>query len=66
MSCFHAEDRGQNTNQLNSFAYSCNLQKQLTAQGIQFISDADESITEPESFMAVDPDGNSVLVDQHV
>jgi hypothetical protein len=30
------------------------------------ISEADESSTGPGSFMIVDPDGNMILVDQHV
>jgi hypothetical protein len=30
------------------------------------ISEADESTTGPASFMIVDPDGNMILVDQHV
>jgi lactoylglutathione lyase len=42
------------------------LQRQLKAQGVQMVSEADESTTGPASFMAVDPDGNPILVDQHV
>jgi catechol 2,3-dioxygenase-like lactoylglutathione lyase family enzyme len=42
------------------------LQRQLKAQGVELISEADESTTGPASFMAVDPDGNPILVDQHV
>ena len=42
------------------------LQRQLKAQGMELISEADESTTGPASFMAVDPDGNPILVDQHV
>jgi len=30
------------------------------------ISEADESSTGPATFMIVDPDGNTILVDQHV
>jgi hypothetical protein len=30
------------------------------------ISEADESSTGPASFMIVDPDENTILVDQHV
>jgi len=30
------------------------------------ITEADESSTGPASFMIVDPDGNTILVDQHV
>jgi lactoylglutathione lyase len=42
------------------------LQRQLKAQGVQFQQQADESTTGPASFVAVDPDGNPILVDQHV
>lgn len=33
---------------------------------IQFLTEADETTTGPASFVAVDPDGNPILVDQHV
>ena len=42
------------------------LQRQLRAQGVQLQQQADESTTGPASFVAVDPDGNLILVDQHV
>jgi catechol 2,3-dioxygenase-like lactoylglutathione lyase family enzyme len=41
------------------------LQRQLKAQGMQFSTEADESTSGPASFVVVDPDGNSILVDQH-
>ena len=41
------------------------IQRALKAKGVQLASDADETTTGPASFMAVDPDGNQVLVDQH-
>ena len=42
------------------------LQQRLADEGVEFESKADESTTGPASFVVVDPDGNSVLVDQHV
>ena len=42
------------------------LQRELRAKGADFLSEADEGTTGPASFMVVDPDGNPVLVDQHV
>ena len=42
------------------------LQRQLTAQGVTLLQKADESTTGPASFVAVDPDGNTILVDQHI
>jgi lactoylglutathione lyase len=51
---------------LDSFMDVRALQKQLKAQGIELISEADENTTGPGSFMVMDPDGNPILVDQHV
>jgi predicted lactoylglutathione lyase len=51
---------------LNAFTDVRQLQSQLKAQGIEFVSEADESTTGPASFMVMDPDGNPILVDQHV
>ena len=42
------------------------VQRQLKSRGISMITEADESSTGPASFMIVDPDGNTILVDQHV
>lgn len=42
------------------------LQQQLKAQGMNFLSEADEISTGPASFMVLDPDGNPILIDQHV
>ncbi len=41
------------------------IQRQLKAQGVQFATEADETTTGPASFVVMDPDGNSILVDQH-
>ena len=51
---------------LSTFTDIRDLQRQLRAQGVQFQQEADESTTGPASFVAVDPDGNPILVDQHV
>ena len=42
------------------------LQRALKAQGVQLLSEADEDTVGRASFVAVDPDGNPILVDQHV
>lgn len=42
------------------------LQRQLKARGVEMLSEADENSTGPASFMIMDPDGNTILVDQHV
>jgi catechol 2,3-dioxygenase-like lactoylglutathione lyase family enzyme len=41
-------------------------QRRLRAQGIEPQTAADESTTGPASFVVVDPDGNPILLDQHV
>lgn len=42
------------------------IQRRLREQGVTFITEADESSSGPASFTLVDPDGNAILVDQHV
>ena len=42
------------------------LQRTLKARGIELRTEADETTDGPASFMLVDPDGNPILVDQHV
>lgn len=42
------------------------LQRRLKASGVSMITEADESSTGPASFMIADPDGNTILVDQHL
>lgn len=42
------------------------LQRRLKASDVAFMTEADESTTGPASFMIADPDGNTILVDQHV
>ena len=56
----------QNAQKLGTFTDVRELQRQLKAQGVQMVSEADEKTTGPASFIAVDPDGNSILFDQHV
>lgn len=55
-----------NARPLAKFTDIRELQRQLKAQGVAFQSDADETTTGPASFIIVDPDGNPILVDQHV
>ena len=52
--------------ELDAFTDVRELQQTLKAQGATFVSEADESTTGPASFVIVDPDGNPILVDQHV
>lgn len=55
-----------NASKLDTFTDVRELQRQLKAQGVQLTSEADETTTGPASFVAIDPDGNPILVDQHV
>ena len=41
------------------------LQRTLKERGVTMMTEADESTTGPASFMVADPDGNTILVDQH-
>jgi len=56
----------QNAEQLESFTDIRDLQRQLKLAGIELASEADEASTGPASFFLLDPDGNPILVDQHV
>jgi len=56
----------QNAQQFAAFTDIRELQRQLKAQGVLLMQEADESTTGPASLIAIDPDGNSILVDQHV
>jgi len=51
---------------LSEFTDVRELQRQLKDRGVNVLTEADESSTGPASFMIVDPDGNTILVDQHV
>jgi catechol 2,3-dioxygenase-like lactoylglutathione lyase family enzyme len=50
---------------LEQFTDVRELQRALKAQGVAFVTEADERTTGPASFMVSDPDGNTILVDQH-
>jgi len=51
---------------LSEFTDVRELQRQLKASGISMTNEADENTTGPAYFMLADPDGNTILVDQHV
>ena len=55
-----------NAQKLDAFTDVRDLQRQLKAEGIALQTEADETSSEPASFVVVDPDGNPILVDQHV
>ncbi len=51
---------------LDTFTDVRELQRRLKAEGVPLVSEADENSTGPANLIAVDPDGNPILVDQHV
>lgn len=55
-----------NAQQLDKFDDVREIQRHLKEAGIPLMSEADESTTGPASLMVTDPDGNVILIDQHV
>ena len=55
-----------NASKLDDYTDVRELQRRLKEQDVELVSEADESTVGPASFIAVDPDGNPILVDQHV
>jgi len=51
---------------LKNFTDVRELQRRLKERGVELVSEADENYSGPASFVVVDPDGNTILVDQHV
>jgi predicted lactoylglutathione lyase len=56
----------ENANTLESFTDIRQIQKQLKAKGVNFSTEADENGSGPASFVIADPDGNPIMLDQHV
>ena len=57
---------GWDSQPLESFTDVRELQRRLKTAGVTLLNEADEDTTGPASFVALDPDGNPILVDQHV
>ena len=55
-----------NANNLENFDDVRAIQQHLKAKGIPIENEADESTSGPASFVVIDPDGNAILIDQHV
>ncbi len=51
---------------LEEFEDVRDVQKRLKAAGVDFVSEVDENTSGPASCIVLDPDGNPVLLDQHV
>ena len=56
----------ENASKLDSFSDVRELQRQLKANGIKIETEANEESSGPASFVVIDPDGNPILVDQHL
>src|SRR5260370_3280846 len=54
-----------NAQKLSAFTDVRELQRQLKAQGVQMVNEANKSTKGPATFIAVEPDRNPILVDQH-
>jgi lactoylglutathione lyase len=56
----------QSAQKLGTFTDVRELQRRLKAAGVSLATEADETTTGPAHFIAIDPDGNPIMVDQHV
>ena len=56
----------QDANGLASFTDVRELHKHLLSQGVEITQESISGESGPSSFSIVDPDGNSILIDQHV
>jgi hypothetical protein len=53
-------------NPLSDFDDVRDLQKSLKAEGLPLVMEADEASAGPAHILLLDPDGNPILIDQHV
>ena len=56
----------QSANTLSEFDDVRQIQQQLKAAGVNIQNEIDASTSGPANFMLEDPDGNIILIDQHV
>ncbi len=56
----------ESANTLDNYDDVRGIQKQVKKAGIKLETEADENSTGPASFVIMDPDGNPVLIDQHI
>lgn len=55
----------ENAQNLHDFMDIRDIQKTLKADDVKFLSEADETSEGPASLTIEDPDGNTILLDQH-
>lgn len=56
----------ENAKLLESYDDVREIQKQFKEKGLELKTEADEKTTGPASIVLTDPDGNVILIDQHV
>ncbi|NHN24324.1 VOC family protein [Flavobacterium jejuense] len=56
----------ENATALENFNYIRTIQKDLVAKGITIEKPIDENTTGPANIVITDPDGNVILLDQHI
>jgi catechol 2,3-dioxygenase-like lactoylglutathione lyase family enzyme len=54
-----------NAQPVDPFTDVRDIQRQLKEQGVPLATEADETTQGPAFLMAIDPDGNPILIDQH-
>lgn len=55
-----------NANPVESFTDVRQIQQSLDESGVELVTRADAESDGPASIVLIDPDGNSILIDQHV
>ncbi len=56
----------ENAEKLDEFVDVRDIQKNLKSHNLDLATQADEDTIGPASFIVIDPDGNPILIDQHV
>ncbi len=56
----------ESANKLDTFEDVRTIQNHLKRKNLKLESEADESTSGPASLVLIDPDGNTILIDQHV
>ena len=55
----------ESANKLDNFTDVRDIQKHIKGKDIKLVTEADETASGPANFVIVDPDGNTILIDQH-
>lgn len=56
----------ENANSLKTFTDVRDIQKHLKNNNIKLVTEANETTSGPASLVITDPDGNTILIDQHI